>query len=152
MNYFLLSSSTGSGNTELNSFDSALLKSGVANYNLIRVSSILPANMIQKHTIDLPEGSLLFTAFTSICSNEFHSTISSAVSVGIPMDDSSVGVIMEYSGYDSKDETIGIVEHMVREAVEKRNLFIKEIKTTCASTTIESDVGFTSSFACLAMW
>ena len=152
MNYFLLSSSLGSGSTELNSFDSALLKSSVGNYNLVRVSSILPPNMTQKDSIDLSEGSILHTAYTSISSNVMHKTISSAVSVGIPLDDSSIGVIMEYSGYNTKDKAISIVENMVHEAMELRGIFIKEILTVCTSAIIENEMEYISTFACLAMW
>jgi arginine decarboxylase len=37
-----VSSTVGWGNTELSAFDKALLDTGVANYNLIRLSSVMP--------------------------------------------------------------------------------------------------------------
>jgi arginine decarboxylase len=39
-----LTSGIGSGPTELSAFDSALNHAGVANYNLIRLSSVIPPN------------------------------------------------------------------------------------------------------------
>lgn len=40
----LLTSGTGSGPTKLSAFDAALNTAGVANYNLIRLSSVIPPN------------------------------------------------------------------------------------------------------------
>lgn len=153
MNYYLISSSIGTGDTRLTSFDCALLKTGVANYNLVRVSSILPAHMTQKEATDIPEGSPLFTAYATITSDDRSSVVSAAVAIGIPEDDDCVGVIMEYSDYCSKAEAVNIVEKMVQEAMNNRGYTIKEIKSACASTETSCFEGsYTTAFACIAMW
>lgn len=38
----IISSGTGEGNTQLSAFDKALFNSGIANFNLIRLSSVIP--------------------------------------------------------------------------------------------------------------
>lgn len=53
-----LSSGIGSGPTKLSAFDSALNHAGVANYNLLRLSSVVPPNsdiqVSDKPLVDLP--------------------------------------------------------------------------------------------------
>ncbi|MFI5240099.1 MAG: pyruvoyl-dependent arginine decarboxylase [Candidatus Saccharimonadia bacterium] len=39
-----ISSGVGTGPTKLSAFDDALIKAGVANYNIIRLSSVIPPN------------------------------------------------------------------------------------------------------------
>jgi arginine decarboxylase len=55
-----LATGIGSGPTELSAFDSALNHAGVANYNLIRLSSVIPPETtisVQDHALeDLPGG------------------------------------------------------------------------------------------------
>ncbi|MBR5947192.1 MAG: arginine decarboxylase, pyruvoyl-dependent [Clostridia bacterium] len=153
MKYYLISSSIGTGDTKLTSFDCALLESGVANYNLVRVSSILPTHMTQRDSIEIPEGTPLNTAYATITTNLLASVISAAVAVGIPADENCVGVIMEYSDYCSETEAIETVENMVQEAMRNRGYEIKEIKSICASTAIsDSNTKFSTAFACIAMW
>lgn len=44
----IISSGTGEGNTQLSSFDEALFNAGIANYNLIRLSSVIPPKSVLK--------------------------------------------------------------------------------------------------------
>jgi arginine decarboxylase len=44
----IISSSLGSGQTELSAFDDALYKAGVANFNLVRLSSVIPPQSVIK--------------------------------------------------------------------------------------------------------
>lgn len=51
----LVTSGTGEAATELAAFDRALLDAGIANYNLIRLSSVIPAgSMVMEKRPDLP--------------------------------------------------------------------------------------------------
>lgn len=151
INNFIICSSTGNGNTELNSFDEALLNSGVANYNLVKVSSILPADMSLRKEISLKEGEVLFTAYASKTTKRKGELISSAVAVGIPNDPASIGVIMEYSGVCTKDEALQMVENMVRDAMNTRNKTIKKVLSTSVENKCESEC-FVTTFAAIAMW
>ena len=130
MNKYILSSGIGLGKTDLTSFDDALLHSGVANYNLVKVSSILPADSMEVKHIDLKEGSILYTAYSCRTSKLRGERIAAAIAVGIPNNPSNVGVIMELSMHASKDQVLYEISEMVKEAMRKRDYEIKEIKTS----------------------
>jgi arginine decarboxylase len=54
-----LSSGTGTGPTELSAFDAALNDAGVANYNLIRLSSVIPPKtIVNVSEKSIPKGAL----------------------------------------------------------------------------------------------
>lgn len=149
-NYFI-TSGTGCGKTELNSFDSALFNSGVANYNLVRISSILPADAKECDAITLEEGELLHTAYASISTNCLNKTVSAAIAVGIPVDNTKIGVIMEFSDNCTKEVAENKVSEMVVEAMKMRNYEIKEIKVLAVEAISEAN-SFVTAFAGLAIW
>ena len=141
----------------LPSFDKALIAAGVGNYNLVRLSSILPAGAQRVDDIDLQEGSLLPTAYASVTSSTAGETIVSVIGVGIPKDKSHVGVIMEFSckgmkEYGASTETaMYILKEMIQEAFLIRNWDLEEI--ICDGT--EAVVGegeYCTTFACIAEW
>lgn len=150
-NYFFIHSGEGHASKSMTSFDLALLNAGVGNYNLVRVSSILPAGLIETNHIPLPEGSPLHIAYASLTSNNPGTRISSAVSVGIPVDKSNVGVIMEHSAPIEESVCLQIVESMVKEAMYYRGYDIERIISTSCSS-IVSNTGYSSVFSGLAMW
>jgi arginine decarboxylase len=53
-----LTAGTGVGPTELSAFDNALVNAGVANFNLIYLSSVIPpgSNVVEKQAVTPPEG------------------------------------------------------------------------------------------------
>ena len=150
-NKYYITCGNGYGATPLTSFDSALLSSGIANYNLVKISSILPAGSTECDCVSLKEGSILHTAYASLTSNQAGATISAAVGVAIPQDDSKVGVIMEYSAYCDKQETLDKIHLMLKEAMENRDYLIKEIKTVASELIVPKD-GYVTAFAALSIW
>ena len=139
----------GSGVTMLNAFDNSLQSAGVGNYNLLRVSSILPPNCKKFSAIELPYGALLPIAYSRLCSNEKGREITAAIGVGVPTDSASVGVIMEFSGFTTKTQAEKCVEQMVKDAMAQRQIEIKEI--ICRScTTIVNE--YNCVFAAIALW
>ena len=125
--YYKIGGGTASAQYQLNAFDKALLNAGCGNYNLVRVSSILPAHAEKSDTIMLPEGSLLPVAYAEIISepikdNESEKEISAAVAIGIPSTPGHVGVIMEYSGACkegiSREHAIAMVKHAMQDRQE----------------------------------
>lgn len=142
--------------TRLNAFDCALLNSGCGNYNLVRVSSILPPAAERKDHILLPEGSLLPVAFaelTAAPSSEQEKEISAAVAIGIPSDFSKVGVIMEHSDFGSENTIRDSVMKMVDKAMETRGLSRAEYKTVCFSTSCMTKKDqYSTVFAYIAMF
>lgn len=151
MNNFYITSGVGSGQTELNSFDCALFNSGVANYNLVRISSILPPDSEEHTSVCLNEGAILHTAYASISSNISNKTISAAIAVGIPTDSAKIGVIMEFSGFCTKDVALEKVSNMVKDAMRLRGYQLKELKTSVREIFSNGD-GYVTAFAGIAIW
>ncbi len=144
---FFICAGKGRAGTLLTSFDAALLDAGVGNYNLLKVSSILPEGFEEVGRVDLPEGSLLPIAYGAVSDFEDGKRITAAIAVGIP--DRGVGVIMEYSGSLPEDEAREKVESMAREALELRGVKIVEIKSKVVSAIVK---GPTTVFAGVALW
>ncbi len=68
--YFTTGAGAGVSAFELVSFDRALREAGFADYNLLRVSSILPPSAEHRSHVELPKGSLLPIAYGVFTSNE----------------------------------------------------------------------------------
>lgn len=148
---FLLYAGTSESSLEaLTSFDCALIDAGVDCYNLVRVSSIRPPFFLQSDSIDLPQGEILFSAYTSL-SEMGTGVISSAVAIGIPEDESKIGVIMEYSCHDEKSVTEAKARNMVVTAMESRGIPLKEIITKSVEKKLTSK-GYASTVAGVALW
>ena len=154
---YALGGGVGTSGNRLPSFDKALLEAGVGNYNLVRLSSILPAytteipiKEISKH---IQEGSLLPTAYSTISSDKLGTKIASAIGLGLPKDKSRVGVIMEFSaeGLNSAD-AVAVVRSMVEEAFSVRGWELDEIKTVSAEATVAFPGVQYTTFACLCEW
>lgn len=147
---YILVSGVGRDKYQLVSFDKALFASKIANYNLVKVSSILPPNCIEEHVVTAKQGTILFTAYASISSHE-KGVISAAVGVGIPQSSNEAGVIMEFSCSDHEDVAVHQVREMVKASMELRNTKIQEIKTASVEI-VTSDEVFSTVVAALAMW
>jgi arginine decarboxylase len=115
---FVLVKGVGSGATELNAFDRALQQARVGNYNLIRLSSILPPHVKQTdEEITLPHGDFIPIAYGTISirtpppNNQVF--ISAGIAVGVPIDTTKAGLIMEYTRVS---ELYGVNEGIVKSA------------------------------------
>jgi len=123
------------GKSSLTAFDGALLKAGIGNINLIRVSSILPPGAVYKPDLEIPPGSLVPTAYGSIVCKEPGKIIAAAVGVGIS--ENNFGVIMEYSGYSTKQEAEETIRKMVEEAFQMRGMKLVDVKIAAVEHTVE---------------
>lgn len=153
---YAMSKGVGVSEKRLPSFDKALLDAGVGNYNLVKLSSILPARCheirIENIRNRIREGSLLPVAYATISSDRPGEKIASAIAVGFPADDSKVGVIMEYSnaGIDGR-EAERIVREMVEEGFSVRGWKLDKIKSVYAEAEVMEGTTV-STFACIAEW
>lgn len=147
---YILVSGVGNDKFQLVSFDKALFASKIANYNLVKVSSILPPNCKEEYKITARQGSILFTAYASVSSCE-QGILSAAVGVGIPQSRDEIGVIMEFSCRDSESVAIHQVREMVKNSMELRKIRIQEIRIASAEV-IVSDGLYSTALAALAMW
>lgn len=154
---YCVSSGVGVSNKRLPSFDKSLLAAGVGNYNLVKLSSILPARCVEKTTedlhFDLREGSILPVAYATITSDKFGEMIASAVAIGIPKDKNKVGVIMEFSAVGmNKDDAWAVVRSMVDEAFEERGWELDYYKGASVEATVSFPDTQVTTFACVAEW
>jgi arginine decarboxylase len=147
---YLLVSGIGVDVSQLVSFDKALFNAGIPNYNLVRVSSILPPYCSFSDKISAKVGSILFAAYSTKFQDKYR-TISSAVGVGIPKDPSNVGVIMEYSCDESVSISEKNVRTMVTNSMEFRNIDLAEIKISSVEAMGKEGV-FTTVISALVMW
>ena len=154
MKWYKISTGIGRAKYRITSFDHALIGAGVGNYNLVRLSSILPLKSEKSDEVRLPLGSLLPIAYAVQTGQKDSRTISAAVAIGYPkqFDEAHCGVIMEYEGECGKEEAKRIVENMVREGFILRSWDLDRIE----SASVEADCayydGYTTVFACVAEW
>ncbi len=126
--HFFFATGSSEGATPLNAFDAALLKSGIGNTNLIKISSILPPNcQLMDHPPSIEPGKLIPVAYGTIFSDIPGEKIAAGVAVAIPEDPALPGVIMEYSSRGHKEEIETIVRGMAEEAFRVRNFPLKKI-------------------------
>ncbi len=134
---------------ELVSFDRALRQAGFADYNLLRVSSILPAGVQLRPTVEASKGSLLPIAYGAFSSDEDGRAIAAAVSMAFPAEPNAVGVIMEAAGYMTEREARELVAAMAEEAMEDRNLPIARLEVVSVEAQVDL---YTTVFAGVALW
>ena len=97
---------------ELTSFEMALREASIECYNIVTVSSILPpkCRIISKEEAlpDLHAGSIVFTVFSRLSSNEPHRRISASLGVAIPEDmESHWGYFTEHHSFGQGPEQVG---------------------------------------------
>ena len=149
---FYITSGYGKSKYPLVAFDEALRHARIADYNLIKISSILPKCCKWTTLNDLPQrGSGLLTAYGSISCNMKDVTIASAVSVAIPEDPNEVGVIMEYAGHCSAQYAEEQVRLMATEAMQNRERAVKEIRSSSIERVSDGE-GYTSVISAICIW
>ncbi len=124
----LLTSGVASAPHALNAFDNALRNAGIADFNLIKVSSIVPKGvpvevmdvrpqLIEGHGLLVPS---IYEA--PVCSGDSTSVLSAAVGVGIPHD-RGAGVIFVASGQKPRLEIEDTLKEMIDEGMARlRNI------------------------------
>jgi arginine decarboxylase len=114
------------GITPLNAFDNALLSAGCANWNLVRVSSIIPKGVkILEEPPLIPFGSLVPTVYASITGEIPGELISACIGAGVAEDGG--GIIMEYSHYGPASVAEAVVREMLEEGGRKRGMEFERI-------------------------
>jgi arginine decarboxylase len=146
---FLIVAAKGIGKTGLNAFDRALHEAGISDYNLVKISSIIPPGAKEVEEIKLPKGSLLPIAYGAITSSEEGRIISAAIAVGIPERESECGVIMELADYIKEEEARERVKFMAEEALLMRSGGVKKIIVKSVSLKVKE---FSCAFAGVALW
>lgn len=138
-----LTSGAATGGQSLNAFDNALRSAGIADFNLIRVTSIVPPSIPVYH---LPrtrrlvrgEGQLIPTIYEAISSNEIGRRIAVAVGVGMTAPgQKGAGIIFTYSCQGTKDEAERIVRTMVKEGMHAKGYARHRCKVASAAAIVQ---------------
>ncbi len=132
---FKIVAGAAEGEHKLTAFDHALLEAGIANINLVRISSIMPPGAQQDQDMVIAPGTLAPTAYGAICSDVPGTVISAAVGVGFSHD--TFGVIMEFAGECKKEEAESRISSMIKEAFHLRDLPLKEIRISSVEHVVE---------------
>ncbi len=106
-----LTKGVGRANARLASFEVALRDAGVANYNLVRVTSIFPPRCQivprQEGIKLLDPGQILYIVLADNASNEPHRLIAASIGLAVPKDRNTHGYLSEHHSYGETDERAG---------------------------------------------
>jgi len=106
-----LTKGVGQHKYQLKSFEEALRKAGVAQQNLVQVSSILPPQCkvisFENGLKSLIPGEICYCVMARADTNEGGRLIASSVGIAIPKDDSNWGYLSEVHGYGMNQQEAG---------------------------------------------
>lgn len=106
-----LTRGVGRHREKLASFELALRDAWIAEYNIVRVSSIFPPGCKLVPRKDgvrkLTPGQVLYTVVAESATNEPHRLIASSIGVAIPRDRSHYGYLSEHHSYGQKEDIAG---------------------------------------------
>lgn len=148
--FYKIVSGRGESSFPLAAFDKALCNAGIGDFNLVKVSSILPANCVYNEKITLKSGSILYAAYATITIKKGEKG-QTAVAVAIPDNKDENGVIFENSLMNDTGDCELIVKNMCQEAMNQRNRIIKEIKKSSQNILGVEDK-FVSAISAVVMW
>lgn len=101
----------GRHKSRLGSFEQALRDAGIAQFNLVEVSSIFPPNaeIVTKEEglTYLKPGQILFVVLAKNSSDELNRLISAAVGLAIPKDRNLYGYLSEHHSFGETDKIAG---------------------------------------------
>ncbi|MDX1660915.1 MAG: arginine decarboxylase, pyruvoyl-dependent [Gemmatimonadota bacterium] len=106
-----LTRGVGRHTERLASFELALRDAKIAEYNLVRVSSIFPPHcrLVSRREglKKLTPGQVLYTVVAESATNEPHRLMASSIGVAIPRDRSHYGYLSEHHSFGQKEEIAG---------------------------------------------
>jgi arginine decarboxylase len=109
--YVFLTKGVGRHREQLQSFEMALRDAGIAEYNLVSVSSIFPPHCKlitrQKGLAMMRPGQITFTVLSRNATNEPHRLIASSVGLAVPRDANQYGYLSEHHSFGEKEEQAG---------------------------------------------
>jgi len=123
--FFVTSGKAVSPVSELNAFDLALKNAGIAQCNLVSVSSILPPNCIERKRKEMPAGSITFVVMARMDGKE-----GTLIGAGIAWSwekDKKYGLVAEAHGYMDQRALEEILEWKIREMARIRETEIDKV-------------------------
>lgn len=106
-----LTKGVGKDKEKLTSFEKALRNAGIAQFNLVSISSIFPPHcklIPKKDGLKLLKpGQIVFTVISRNSTNEPHRLITASVGIAIPKDSNQYGYLSEHEGFGETEEKAG---------------------------------------------
>lgn len=106
-----LTKGVGKHREKLPSFESALRNAGIAEFNLVRVSSIFPPHckIVSKRegVGELSPGQIVYAVMSETATREPHRLIAASIGVAIPKDRSHYGYLSEHHSFGQTDDVAG---------------------------------------------
>lgn len=120
-----LSQGIGTGPTELSAFDQALVDAGVANFNLIYLSSVLPpdSKVVINKTADKPDGGWgdrLYVVMAQKRTSQRNQEVWAGIG-WIQDEDTKHGLLVEHEGH-SKAEVEADIKHSLEALAKNRGM------------------------------
>jgi len=106
-----LTKGVGKHKQKLHSFELALRKAGIAQFNIARVSSILPPGCEffprEKALMQLQPGEIIYCVISENSTNEANRLIAASIGVAIPAEKGQYGYISEHHSFGQTDQVAG---------------------------------------------
>jgi len=106
-----LTKGVGTHKERLTSFELALRDAGIASYNLVYVSSIVPpnCNVLPRNEVMelLKPGQIIFCVMSRIDTNEPNRLMAAAIGMALPYDRTVFGYLSEHKSYGQTQEKAG---------------------------------------------
>jgi arginine decarboxylase len=106
-----LTKGVGRHKEKLASFEAALRDAGIAPFNIVRVSSILPpgAKILSKSKglQYLSPGEIIYTVISECSTNEPHRLIAASIGVAVPAERNQYGYLSEYHSFGETETKSG---------------------------------------------
>lgn len=155
--HVILTAATGVGVAPLGALDSALLAAGIGDFNLVRISSIVPpgADVLYfehgggAYLAELGKGAFLPAVYGAITSSSPSETIASAIAIGRPRDPSQPGVIFEANIVGTQQDAIALASSMVTCAMSERGMRAFDLLTIGSEILVGDSTACAVSVACL---
>ncbi|MCM8818078.1 MAG: arginine decarboxylase, pyruvoyl-dependent [Candidatus Omnitrophica bacterium] len=106
-----LTKGVGKDKERLTSFEKALRNAGIAQFNLVSISSIFPPGcklIPKKEGLKLLKpGQIIYVVLSRNSTNEPHRLITASVGIAIPKDPNQYGYLSEHEGFGETEEKAG---------------------------------------------
>ena len=135
--FFITSGKAESPVSELNAFDLALKKAGIAQCNLVAVSSILPKSCIEINRHDIPAGCITYSVLARMDGEE-----GTAIGAGIAWawaKSKKYGLVAEAHGYMDKRALEETLDWKIKEMAKIRSIKIGPIQMQLETLRVPMD-------------
>ena len=122
--------------SKLNAFDLALKNAGIANCNLVQVSSIIPPNCKETAPKEIPVGSITYAVISK--ADGMDGRISAGIAWGFAKE-KDFGVVAEAYGSIDEDATRRILNERIQEMANTRGINLCNVKYRIETLDVPED-------------